>query len=113
MSDLISRDALLEAVRSGTNPIDAISRAPVVTPQVVANISGGVLQGASCDYRVDVYCLDFDTGCLDDHSTGVMIDGSDAYRYQCGAAIEPHFVSEVVEAEEVYLLTGDPVEEDA
>lgn len=97
MSDLISRSALLAAVQAGehtTDTIVQIEAAPSIKPQVVANITGGVLQGASADYPVDVYVLDFD--CNDD--AGIEIDGDTAWLGQHSAKIEPDFVQRVIEA---------------
>lgn len=101
MSDLISRDALLEAVKSGTCTTDTIiqiEEAPAVVPQVVANISGGVLQGASCDYRVDLYTLDFDDVPHDDPSRVIEVEGSSAYFSQDAACVDKEFVREVLDA---------------
>ena len=68
---------------------------------VVANISGGILQGASSDYPVDLYTLDFDDIPLDDPSRVIEVEGSEAYFGECGARVDPDFVREVVEAVEV------------
>lgn len=62
-----------------------------VKPTVAANITGGVLQGASSNYPVDVYCLDF-------RGDEVEIDGGLCDLMQCGALVDPDFVEEVLEA---------------
>jgi hypothetical protein len=107
MTDLISRDALLQQLRDGGYGegwlFDQIRAAPVVKPQIVANISGGVLQGSSSDYRVDLYALDFDTDTFDHDATGVIIEGSEAYLSSTMTVIDPDFVREVVEAPTVFL----------
>lgn len=116
MSDLISRRALEEAVLAGTGYIGdvlaQIEHAPAIKPQVVANISGGILQGASSDYPVDIYALDFEVDGACEDSTGIVVDGDDAFIGQTSCVIDPDFVRGVIEAPEVYLLSGLPVEED-
>lgn len=67
-----------------------------VRPTVVCNITGGVLQGSSSDYPVDVICLDFDTDSCDDHL--IELDGSDCYAYESGSSIDPTFVEQVLTA---------------
>lgn len=112
MSDLISRDALLAAIKSSEPALpdefnDIIVEAPAVVPQVVANISGGVLQGASCDHRVDLYCLDFDDVPYDDPERVIEVEGSSAYFSQSAACVDRGFVREVLDA------ITDSEEEDA
>lgn len=68
----------------------------LVSPIVVANITGGVLQGASATSPVDVYALDFETNSCDENL--VWIEGSDAYCYEAGALVDPEFVQLVVDA---------------
>jgi hypothetical protein len=67
-----------------------------VKPTVVANISGGLLQGASADYPVDLYTLDFE----DADDNVIEVEGSDAQLGQCSTLVDPKFVAEVVEAAE-------------
>jgi hypothetical protein len=67
-------------------------------PQVVANISGGVLQGASSDYPVDLYTLDFDDVPDDDPENVIEVEGSRAYLGQTSTKIDPDFVRQVIEA---------------
>lgn len=114
MTDLISRTAALEALRqisARPSSIDAIEALPAITPKVVANISGGILQGASSDYPVDIYTLDFDVDSFDDKATGIYVEGSRAYRHGEAAAVDPDFVTEVLDAEEIYFHNGEPVDE--
>lgn len=135
MTDLISRDALaevyayvaifanVEAINDSAEPntlslgeiqasgsaiLNMIDDLPAVVPQVVANISGGVLQGASSDYPVDIHTLDFEIDSFDSHATGIVVDGDEAYLGQCSTKIDPTFVREVIEAPEVYFDTGEP-----
>ena len=108
MNDLISRAEALRLVEDYETLYNRIDRLPSVRPSVVCNITGGVLQGASSDYPLDVYSLDFET---DKSDTGVVIEGSDAYLGQCSARVDPTFVQEVIEAPEVYFLTGEPVDD--
>lgn len=103
-NDLISRAALLLVLPENLHGI--IQKAPSIKPSVVCNITGGMLQGASADYPVDVYTLDFDVN----GDRYVMIDGSEAYLGQEGALIEPEFVRQVIEAEEIDFETGEPVD---
>lgn len=129
MSDLISREAVdayltsiddaLVAARFGEQFTDQIDAAleklraldvPTVTPTVVINISGGLMQGASSTHKLDVVTLDFDTDSFSDDSIGVEIDGSNAYRNTEDALIDPEFVAEVREAELIYFHDGSPVE---
>lgn len=79
-------------------------------PAVVCNISGGLLQGASANMPVDVYTLDFDIDSFDDDLTGVMVDGSPAYFGEQSADVDPQFVAAMIEADEVYLKDGSPVD---
>lgn len=100
MSDLISRQALLKAlvdVSARPSSISAVHAAPAITPQVVCNITGGVLQGASADYPVDVYALDFDYN-GEGRDEAIEIDGSEAWRHQDAAAVEPEWVKSVIDA---------------
>lgn len=102
MNDLISRSALLDHLRAkgyGEGWLfDQIRAAPDVTPQVVANISGGVLQGASADYRVDLYTLDFEDVPSDDDDSVITVEGSEAYLGQCASHVDATFVNHVVTA---------------
>jgi hypothetical protein len=120
MTDLISRqviidliDAELAAIHSeafvaGLNHArDLVSVEPAIKPQVVANISGGVLQGASSDYPVDLYALDFDVDTFDEDSTGIIVNGDNAYLGQTSTKIDPDFIKQVVEAEEINFATGE------
>lgn len=67
--------------------------APMI-PKVVANISGGLLQGYSYNAQVDLFCLDFD-GVDPTCENVVEIDGSSAYCMSINGAFEPEFVGEV------------------
>lgn len=102
MSDLISRAALIAAINSGTGEIGdvlvQIETAPAARVSLVANMTGGVLQGASSDYdNVDIYVLDFDD--TDPSPNVIEIDGSEAYLMQEGADFDPEFVRQVIEAD--------------
>jgi hypothetical protein len=113
MADLIDRDALLQHLRDGGYGegwvFDQIRLVPTIKPQIVANISGGVLQGASSDYRVDLYTLDFDLDTFDHDATGIMVDGDLSYFGQVSPKIDPDFVERVVEADTVFLHNGAQV----
>jgi hypothetical protein len=61
-------------------------------PSVVCNITGGVLQGASANCPLDVYCLDFE-----EDEGGYDVEGSPCAIYQLGARVDPEFIDEVVE----------------
>jgi hypothetical protein len=101
--DLISREAALLAVSEAPNLATAIIRLrqlAKIKPLVVANITGGVLQGASSDYRVDVYALDFDLDTFDDDTTCILVDGDMAELGQAGCEVDPEFVRQVIEAPE-------------
>lgn len=65
---------------------------------VVANISGGILQGASSNFEVDVYTLDFADVPSDDPHNVIEVDGSEAYLGQCSALVDPEFVAAVANA---------------
>lgn len=129
MTDLISRSALLEALRRELHPdpvrdntgltmdavdIDDVRRVInaelVVKPQVVVNMSGGLLQGASADYPVDIYVLDFDLDCVANEDEGIEVDGSLSSFGQQSAEVDPDFVRRVIEAPAVYLHDGSLVE---
>lgn len=119
--DLISRSALLEKLRSsvesarqGTerkpddeewqtilecyeDAVRTVEEAPAAAParaSVVVNMSGGVLDGASCDFPADVYVVDYDD---DDRPYDIPGEGT-ASVAQTGAKFDPEFVSEVVAA---------------
>lgn len=112
MSELISRQAVLDAICiSTTDPatIAAVQALPVVVPQVVVNISGGLNQGASATHKVDVYTLDFDVDSFDDDSTGIVVEGDNAYFGQSSADVDPDWVKEVLEAPTIFFSTGDRV----
>jgi hypothetical protein len=66
-----------------------------IKPQVVCNITGGVLQGASSNYPVDIYGLDFD--CNEDGYNVVEFEGGKVWLGRTIAEIEPDFVAHVVE----------------
>ena len=95
MSDLISREAALAAIPSSV--FHVIRDLPAVVPQVVCNITGGLLQGASADYPVDVYALDFD---VRDEGPEELImvpgDNVEARLGQEGALVDPGWVKAVV-----------------
>jgi hypothetical protein len=64
-------------------------------------MSGGVLQGASCNLSgVELYVLDFEDVPMDDESQDrvIEVDGSNAYLSQVVCEHEPDFVQQVVEA---------------
>lgn len=123
MTDLISRDALVaELIQLRDNLLDdpdpaafahamieAAKAAPRIRPQVVANITGGVLQGASSDYPVEIHTLDFETDSFDEKTTGIVVDGSTAYLGGQSANIDPDFVRSVVEADTVFIHNEVPV----
>lgn len=69
--------------------------------QIAANMSGGVLQGASCNFPgVELYVLDFDDVPMDDESKDrvIEVEGSDAYLSQVVCEHDEPFVQEVVNA---------------
>ncbi len=68
----------------------------LVSPIVVANITGGVLQGASSNYPVEIYALDFEIDPRDDAC--LQVEGSDAYCYGHSTVVDPGFVKEVLDA---------------
>jgi hypothetical protein len=116
--DLISRAAAIVAIRElaehhGALKVAAdvtLAELPAVVPQVVANITGGVLQGASSDFPVDLYALDFDVDTFDEDSSGIVVEGYNAYLTQMSVTdVGPDFVREVIEAEEINFSTGEPV----
>lgn len=97
--------ALSESLKANPKLIDAaqvlrqiIGEQPPVTPQVVANVSGGVLQGASADYAVDLYTLDFEDVPRDDPESVITVEGSEAYFGQESAKVDPDFVKHVINA---------------
>lgn len=92
---LISLEAAVAAVSPNKWAAEQLLKLTTITPSVVANITGGVLQGASADYPVDLYALDFDVGWDDDT---VEIEGDPACLGQVGARVDPEFVREVLEA---------------
>jgi hypothetical protein len=109
MTDLISRGALLQelyAIGKRENNlgrvalvcecIDKAKEAPAIKPQVVANISGGILQGASSDYPVDLYTLDFEHDGAEEDEL-ITVDGSTALFGETFIKIDPDFVDEVIE----------------
>jgi hypothetical protein len=111
---LIDPDQLIEQLRAGGYGegwlFDQIRAAPPIKPQVVVNISGGLNQGSSADYPVEVYTLDFDTkDGISDDSTGVEIDGEHAYVGGSSADLDPEFVRSVIEAPRIFFMTGEPV----
>lgn len=67
-----------------------------VRPIVVANITGGVLQGASSDYPLELYTLDFD--CAWDDSEAIEVEDSMALCSSLVPQHDPKFVAEVVDA---------------
>lgn len=123
MSDLISREAVLKTLTIQLEGAEDLRQVvlsevsafiqdqPAIKPQVACNITGGVLQGASSDYPVDVYILDFDLDCVDCDAVGIEIDGDLCYLGQESAQIDPDFLERVVAAPEVYLHDGSPVED--
>jgi hypothetical protein len=99
LTDLISRQALLDAFDLSDDAVLAtIHNAPAIKPQVVCNITGGLLQGASSDYPVDVYTLDFDYDGESPDSAILDPDGEEAWFGQTSAVIDPEFVRKCVEA---------------
>lgn len=65
---------------------------------IVANITGGVLQGASCNYPgVELYTLDFEHDGADD-SELIEIDGDTAICSSDNPAHDPEFVQRVIDA---------------
>lgn len=64
---------------------------------VVCNITGGMLQGASSNVPVDVFCLDFDLD-NDQADDVILIDGSAAILGQEGAKVDPDWVASVIDA---------------
>lgn len=120
MTDLISREALLEALQGQldiaqsepdcedlegwlTSMMGSVRSAPAALVQIVANISGGVLQGASSTHRVELYALDFDTDSFDEKATGIRVEDTMAYLIGETAKIDPDFVREVIEAPERFI----------
>lgn len=97
--DLISRKALLDAIASGTGEVGdimvQIEHAEAIVPTVVANISGGLLQGASADYPINVYTLDFDD--IGEEHEQVVVDGDEAYPGAEDADVNPEWVATVAE----------------
>lgn len=98
MNELISRSAVIDVLSARPYLAELIQNLPAVRPQVVANISGGVLQGASSDYPVDLYTLDFEDVPRDDPENVIEVEGSEAFLGQCSTLIDPDFVEEVVSA---------------
>lgn len=99
-NDLISRAALLAAFLDinqcvGEDAIEElITDAPAVVPVVVANITGGLLQGASATYNVDLYTLDFD-------ESGAHLDGDEVRISSVGCAVDPDFTASAKSAYEL------------
>jgi hypothetical protein len=121
MTDLISREALIQqlhAIGKRENNlgrvalvcecIDKAKEAPAIEPKVVANISGGILQGASSDHRVDLHVLDFDLDSISETCTGIEIDGDRCYHANIETELDPDFISQVIEAEAIHLDDGSP-----
>lgn len=67
-----------------------------IKPAVVCNITGGVLQGASSDYPIDVYCLDFDTDGANDDET-VEIDGGRCHATEVETQVDSLWVADVIQ----------------
>jgi hypothetical protein len=93
----------LSETKGGKECLAALERAweainHPIKPKVVCNITGGVLQGASADYPVDIYCLDFD--CNEDGYNVVEFEGGKVWLGRTIAEIEPDFVAHVVELAE-------------
>jgi hypothetical protein len=85
---------------------------PLIRPRVVANITGGVLQGASSDYPTEIYALDFEVDSFDDDAEGIEIEGSNAYVTGVAAQVDADFVQLVIDAEPINFSTGEPVDAD-
>lgn len=96
--DLIDRHALLSRLNGYPEARGIVADQPAITPQVVANISGGVLQGASANYPVDIYTLDFDDVPYDNDEHVIEVEGSEAELGQCAALVDPDFVRHVINA---------------
>lgn len=62
-----------------------------IHPQIVANISGGILQGASASYPVELYTLDFED--VDECNPHIIVEGSAAYCSGLYPVIDPEFVA--------------------
>lgn len=77
--------------------------APPPRVQIVANISGGVLQGASSNYPAEIYTLDFDTDSFDEKAVGILVEDNMAYLGQQSANLDPDFVKSVIEAPERFI----------
>lgn len=110
MTDLVRRDDVL-ALFEGREiefhtTLGQIKALPAVKPRVAANISGGLLQGASADYPVDIYALDFDDVPDDEPENTILLDGKRVHLGQTGCQVEPEFVRSVVEAPTEAQLAG-------
>lgn len=64
---------------------------------VVANISGGILQGASANMPCDVIVVDYDNDCDDAATNVVQSDGSfeEATVEETGCEVDPEWVAKV------------------
>lgn len=103
MPELIDRQALRLALAAhdGVDQtlLDLVDSQPSITPGVVCNIEGGMLQGASATHHVDVYALDYDThGII---SGLIQIDDRRASLSQASARIDPDLVQQIVDAPEI------------
>lgn len=102
-NDLISRSALLAAFlhvdqcTAKDSIEELIADSPAVVPVVVANITGGILQGASATHNVDLYTLDFDEG-------GAELDGDVVGISSVGCDVDPDFAAS---AEFAYELANE------
>lgn len=76
----------------------AIEALPTIKPQVVANITGGLLQGATSDHPVDVYTLDFDYDGENPEGAIADPDGDEAWFGQTSAEVDPAWVQKILDA---------------
>lgn len=79
------------------DPADVIT-IPNAPPRVVINITGGIMQGATADQPVDVYCIDYDNYDDDRAIPILQDDGStaDATVSEQAADVDTSFVEMVV-----------------
>lgn len=97
MPDQQAIDTYFAAENLGEHEYVEIQTDELPTPTVVANLSGGVLQGASATHPVELITLDFEDVVIGEENH-VVIDGSDAVRGGCSIKIDPDWVRGVAEA---------------
>ena len=120
MTDLISRDALLEKLRQAyddackhedNNPDDpewvtirdcaadavrAVEEAPAIRPQVVINVTGGIADAVAGTHEVEINVLDYDIQAGEQDDYIVDEDGDQAWLYGEVTKADPAAVHKII-----------------